>query len=91
MHDDIVADGLALRIVGVQRLVDVVVPVEMLRQRHRVGAGLGHSKAHVRPRIRCRIADHRDATVGDCGRREIVDRREERLLDLHKGVKQRRR
>ena len=54
-----------------------------LRQRLRVVAGLGHAEAHMRARIGGGIADHGDAAEHDARRGEIVDRRDERLLDRH--------
>ena len=89
--DDGVADRLALGVVGLERRVDVVVVAQMPGQRLRVASGLGHAEAHMRARIGRGIADHGDAAEHDRGRGEIVDRRDERLLDLGHAVEQRRR
>ena len=84
VHDDGVADRLALRVVGLQAPSSMSSwSRQRLRQRLRVGAGLGHAEAHVRPRVGGGVADHGDAADTRSRRGEIVDRRDEGLLDRH--------
>jgi len=81
-----VVDRSAPGIVCGKRGVDVVVGGKRIRQRLRVAARLGDAEPHMRARGRSGIADQRDAPVHDARRGEVVDRREERALDVAQAI-----
>jgi hypothetical protein len=61
VHDDSIADWLALRVISLQGRVNIFIAAQTPGKRLSIAAGFGDPKSHVRTCIGCGVADHRDA------------------------------
>jgi hypothetical protein len=79
--DDDLADWLANTVVFGKRLFDVFAVMKGLCERLRVAACFRDAETHMGTRVRRGITDQHHAVRVDTRRDEIVDRREEGLID----------
>ena len=82
VRDDAFTERLARSVVSGKSAVDVIVIRKRLRQRLRLCTRFGDAKTDVRTWRRGRIAHQYEAAENQAGRAEIINRCEERLIDV---------